>query len=137
MKYVTYDVKNSVVGVAGELVLCGVTDKTLLFGESDPGGSDTVTCKGHLSVICSNTSMSSKRTLVVDHNLDLSALHDTNTRVGCSKIDTNNGSSDSIAIVLEGCLLLSVSCLSQHQASDKNHEKVESNAPCGALAGAP
>jgi hypothetical protein len=46
----TYDIENSAVGVAGELVLGGVTNEALLVGESDPGRCDTVTCKGHLSV---------------------------------------------------------------------------------------
>ena len=80
---------------------------------------------------------SGELTLVVDHDLDLSVLHDTNTRVGCSKIDTNDGAGDSVAVLGEGLLVLSASCLREHQASDKDHEKVESNAPCGALAGAP
>jgi hypothetical protein len=46
----TYDVENGVVGVAGELVLGGVTNEALLVGESDPGRCDTVTCRGHLSI---------------------------------------------------------------------------------------
>lgn len=123
--------------VAGELVLGGVTDETFLVGEGDPRRCDTVTCRGHLSATARMQKSSGKLTLVVDHDLNLAVLHDTNTRVGCSKIDTNDGSGDSVAIVGEGLLVFSASCLRQHQASDENHEKVESNAPCGALAGAP
>jgi hypothetical protein len=39
----TYDVENGAAGIAGELVLCGVSNKTLVIGEGDPGRSDTVT----------------------------------------------------------------------------------------------
>jgi hypothetical protein len=46
----TYDIENSAVGVAGELVLGGVTNEALIVGESDPGRGDTVTFRGHLSV---------------------------------------------------------------------------------------
>ena len=67
----THDVEDGPVGVACVLVLCGVSNKALLVGEGDPGGSDTVT-------------------LVVDENLDLAALHDTNTRVGGSEINTDD-----------------------------------------------
>ena len=67
----TLDVEDGAAGVAGELVLCGVTDKALLVVPGDPRRSDTVT-------------------LVVDENLDLAALHDTNARVGGSEINTND-----------------------------------------------
>jgi hypothetical protein len=39
----TYDIEDGALGVAGELVLGGVTNQTLVVGESDPGRSDTVT----------------------------------------------------------------------------------------------
>lgn len=48
--HATHDVENGTVGVAGELVLGGVTNEALLVGEGDPGRCDTVTCKGHSSV---------------------------------------------------------------------------------------
>jgi hypothetical protein len=67
----TLDVEDGAVRVGGELVLCGVTDKALLVVPCDPRRCDTVT-------------------LVVDEDLDLAALHDTNTRVGGSKIDTDD-----------------------------------------------
>ena len=39
----THNVEDGVRGVAGELVLGGVTDEALLVVEGDPGRSDTVT----------------------------------------------------------------------------------------------
>lgn len=134
----TYDIEDGAVRVAGELVLGGVTNETLIVGEGDPGRCDTVTCKGHLSATAQMQRSSGKLTLVVDHDLNLAVLHNTNTRVGCSKIDTNDGSGDSIAVLVgDGLLVFSASCLRQHQAGDEDHEEVEGNAPCGALAGAP
>jgi hypothetical protein len=38
-----YDVEDGAVGVAGVLVLGGVSDETLVVGEGDPGWCDTVT----------------------------------------------------------------------------------------------
>ena len=67
----TLDVEDGAAGVAGELVLCGVTDKALLVVPGDPRRSDTVT-------------------LIVDENLDLAALHNTNARVGGSEINTDD-----------------------------------------------
>jgi len=67
----TLDVEDGAVRVGGELVLCGVTDKALLVVPCDPRRCDTVT-------------------LVVDEDLDLAALHDTNTGVGGSEINTDD-----------------------------------------------
>lgn len=53
----TYDIENGAVGVAGELVLGGVTNETLIVGESDPGRCDTVTWRGQLSVVLEQISM--------------------------------------------------------------------------------
>jgi hypothetical protein len=39
----TYDVEDGAVGVAGVLVLGGVSDETLVIGEGDPRWCDTVT----------------------------------------------------------------------------------------------
>lgn len=64
-------------------VLTCVTDKSLLVVPGDVGRSDTVT-------------------LVVDENLDLSALHDTNTRVGSSKIDTDDGTGNGLFAAVLG-----------------------------------
>jgi hypothetical protein len=47
-----YDVKDGPVGVAGVLILCGVSDKALLIGEGDPGRCNTIT-------------------LIVDHDFNL------------------------------------------------------------------
>ena len=52
-------------------MLTCVSDKSLLVVPGDVRGSDTVT-------------------LVVDENLDLAALHDTNARVGGSEINTDD-----------------------------------------------
>jgi hypothetical protein len=57
------------------LVLRGVTDQTFLIGPGDIRRSDTVT-------------------LVVDEDIDVSTLHDTNTGVRGSQIDTNDGALD-------------------------------------------
>lgn len=53
--------------VGSGLVLGGVTNQTLLIGESDVGRSNSVT-------------------LIVDENLDLALLHHTDTAVSRSKI---------------------------------------------------
>jgi hypothetical protein len=66
-------------------------------------------------------------TLIVDHDLDFSVLHDTDTRVSGSEIDTNNGAGDRVGVVLERLLALSVGRLRQHQAADEDHEEVEGN----------
>lgn len=42
---ISYDIENSPVGVASELILRGVSDKAFVVGESYPRGCDTVTCK--------------------------------------------------------------------------------------------
>ncbi len=68
-----------------------------------------------------------KLTLIVDHDFNLSIFHDAHTRVGGSKIDTNDRACDSIAVLLEGLLVLSACCLCQHQAADKDEEEVEGN----------
>jgi hypothetical protein len=79
-----------------------VSDKSLLVVPGDVRGSDTVT-------------------LVVDENLDLSALHDTDTRVGGSQIDTDDGTRD--------CLVAAVLCAGigakEHHGRKKHQEEVE------------
>jgi hypothetical protein len=74
--------------------------------------------------------LSMKLTLVVGDDLDLSVLHDTDTGVGGSKINTDYGAGDSIAVIRDGLLVLGVCCLSQHQTADEDEEKVEGNGPC-------
>lgn len=69
-------------------------------------------------------------TLVVGDDLNLSVLHDTDTRVSGSKIDTDDGAGDTIGVLLDGLLVLGVCCLSQHQTADKDEEEVEGNGPC-------
>lgn len=49
----TYDIEDGSVGVGRELVLGGVTDKAFLICEGYPRRSDTVTCRGYLSVCLS------------------------------------------------------------------------------------
>ena len=56
------DVEDSVVGVGGSLVLGCVSDKSLILGEGDIRGGDTVS-------------------LVIDENLDLALLHHTDTAI--------------------------------------------------------
>lgn len=60
-------------------------------------------------------------TLVVGDDLDVAVLHDTDTRVCGSQINTNNGARDSIAVLL-GRVLLGVCCLGQHQTADEDKE---------------
>ena len=62
--------------------------------------------------------------MVVGDDFYLSVLHDADTRVCGSKIDTNDGAGDSIAVLLEGFLLLGMCCLSQHQTANEDEEKV-------------
>jgi hypothetical protein len=61
------DIVNSVRGVSGGLVLGGVSNQTLILGEGDVRGGDSVT-------------------LIVDENFDLALLHHTDTAVCGSKI---------------------------------------------------
>lgn len=61
------DIVDSVRGVSGGLVLGGVSNQTLVLGEGDVRGSDSVT-------------------LIVDENLHLALLHHTDTAVCGSKI---------------------------------------------------
>lgn len=75
----TLDVEDGAARVGGELVLCGVTDEALLIVPCDPRRCNTVT-------------------LVVDENLDLAALHDTNARVGGSKINTDDCGSELVSV---------------------------------------
>jgi hypothetical protein len=71
-------------------------------------------------------------TLIVDHDLDLAVLHDTNTRVGSAKIDTNNRSRNaSRVVVLEGSLVLSAGGPRHHQTAHEDEEKVERH--CGVV----
>lgn len=84
-----------------------------------------------------DTQRSACLTLVVGDDFNAATLHDTDTGVGGSKIDTNDGAGDSIAVVLEGLLVLGVCGLSQHQPADEDEDKVESDRPCRALAGVP
>jgi hypothetical protein len=79
----------------------------------------------------------SKLTLVVDHNFNLSVLHDANTRVCRAQIDTDDGARHSVAVFLDGLLVLGMCRLREHQAADEDEEQVEGDAPCRALARAP
>ena len=115
----THDVEDGPVGVARVLVLCGVSNKALLVGEGDPGGSDTVT-------------------LVVDHDLNLSVLHNADTRVGGTQIDTDDGAGDTRGlVVLDRGLVLSAGGLRHHETGDEDEEKIEGDGPCRAALGAP
>jgi hypothetical protein len=75
----------------------------------------------------------SKLTLVVDHDLDLSALHDTNARVGCSQINTDDGARDGVVAGRR----LGLCGLCQHQTANEDEKKVERDAPGRAPGGAP
>lgn len=87
-------------------VLTCVSDKSLLVVPSDIRGSDTVT-------------------LVVDENLDLSAFHDTDTRVGGSQIDTNDGTGDGFL----AALLCSGIGAKEHHGRNEHQEEVEDGGP--------
>lgn len=132
-----YDIKDGSVGVGGELVLGGVSDKALLICEGDPRRSDTVTCRGNWLVGSVYEQLVVGLTLVVGDDFNLAVLHDTNARVRGSQIDTNNGAGDGIAVILCGFIVLGMCCLSQHQTADKDEEKVEGNGPCRAPARIP
>jgi hypothetical protein len=47
--WVAYDVEDGPVGVAGVLVLCGVSNKALVVRKGHPRRCNTVTCRSHLS----------------------------------------------------------------------------------------
>ena len=83
-------------------MLTCVSDKPLLIVPSDVRRSDTVT-------------------LVVDENLDLSALHDTDTRVGGSKINTDNGAGDGFF----AALLCSGIGAKEHHGREEHQEEVK------------
>ena len=86
-------------------MLTCVSDESLLVVPGDVRGSDTVT-------------------LVVDENLDLSALHDTDTRVGGSQVNTDDWASD--ARVLERSLIFGLGwSTEENHWSDENEEKVK------------
>lgn len=76
-------------------------------------------------------------TLVVCDDLNFAVLHDTDAGVRRSQIDADDGAGDAVVVLGDGLLVLSVDGLCQHQAADKDHEKVKSDRPCRALAGAP
>lgn len=77
-------------------------------------------------------------TLVVDHDLNLAVLHDTNTRVGGAEIDTNDRASDAVGlVVLDGNLVVSAGCPRHHQTADEDEEKVKGDGPCRATVRAP
>mmetsp|Transcript_61485 Transcript_61485/g.70505 ORF Transcript_61485/g.70505 Transcript_61485/m.70505 type:complete len:335 (-) Transcript_61485:480-1484(-) len=65
-------IENGVFGVSGNLILGGVTNKTLGFGESNIRGSGSVS-------------------LIVGNDFNLIVLHHSDARVGCSQIDSNSG----------------------------------------------
>mmetsp|Transcript_11284 Transcript_11284/g.24805 ORF Transcript_11284/g.24805 Transcript_11284/m.24805 type:complete len:226 (-) Transcript_11284:146-823(-) len=70
----TLDIKDGVLGVDGGLILGGITDETLsVVHEGDVGRGDTVT-------------------LVVGHDFNTSVFENTDTGVGGSEIDTDDGS---------------------------------------------
>lgn len=83
-------------------MLTCVSDKSLLVVPGDVRGSNTVT-------------------LVVDENLDLSALHDTDTRVGGSKIDTDDRARNGLL----AALLCSGIGAKEHHRRKKHQEEVE------------
>ena len=72
----------------------------------------------------------SKLTLVVDHDFDFPVLHVAHARVRGTQIDTNDGALNAVAIVHHRHLVLSVGGPGQHQAADKDKEKVEGDGPC-------
>jgi hypothetical protein len=134
----THDIEDCAGGVVGELILGGVSNKALFVGEGNPRRCDTVTCKGHMSDNRLARTLQLRLTLVVDNDLNLAVLHDTHARVGGSKIDSNNGALDLGRLIgLDGLLVISLGWGCQHQAGDENKKKVQSDAPCRALARRP
>jgi len=87
----------------------GVSDQSLVVVPGDVRWSDTVT-------------------LVVDQDFDLSALHDTDTRVGGSQIDTDDWASD--GRVLERSLILSFGwSTEENHRSDENKKEIKDSGP--------
>jgi hypothetical protein len=68
----TLGIEDGVSGVSGSLVLGGISDKTLFFGEGDIGGGGV-------------------ETLIVSDDFDFVVLEDTDAGVGGSEIDSNGG----------------------------------------------
>jgi hypothetical protein len=75
--------------------------------------------------------------LVVDHDLNLSVLHDADTRVGRAQIDTDDGAGDRVGVLLDGLLVLGHGRLGQHQRAEEDDEEVHGDGPCRALARGP
>lgn len=53
----SYNIEDGPVGIAGELILGGISDKTLLVCESYPRRCDTVTCEACQIVWCKNAQL--------------------------------------------------------------------------------
>jgi len=83
--------------VVGSLILGRLSNKSLLVGESDVRGGDSVT------------------ELILD-DLNTSVLENTDTRVGSSEIDTNDGAIDFVFLVFL-FFLLSIDCNSANKSS--------------------
>lgn len=100
------DVENSSLRVAGKLILCGVSNEAFIVGESDPGRCDTVTLivgedfdYGEARLVC-------RRQLKLWTDLTFAILHDTDTRVCGTQINTDHWTSH--GIVLQRCLVVGV-----------------------------
>lgn len=80
----TLDVVDGLERVRCGLVLGGVSDESLILGEGDIRGGDTVSW-GRLSAVGSEAedAHNPQRTLIVDQNLDLALLHHTHTPNSC------------------------------------------------------
>mmetsp|Transcript_3892 Transcript_3892/g.5730 ORF Transcript_3892/g.5730 Transcript_3892/m.5730 type:complete len:100 (+) Transcript_3892:778-1077(+) len=68
----SFNIKNCVFWVSSKLILCSVSDQTFCFCECDIRRCDPVS-----KFVCDN--------------FYSTTLENSNTRISCSKIDTNNG----------------------------------------------
>lgn len=115
----TLDVEDGSLGVRGVLVL-GWSCCQRMLAESMGGGQLTCVSNKSLLVVPCDVRRSDTVTLVVDENFDLAALHDTNTRVGGSKIDADDGARNGLVT-----LLCSGASAEEHHGRKKHQEEVE------------
>jgi hypothetical protein len=129
------DIEDGILWVVGELILCGISDKTLFIGEGDPRRCYSVT-------------------LIVDEDFDwrelgsgrygrdkwshtFAILHDTDTRVSGTQIDTNDGTKCcGIILFLESFLVIGADGGEKERCAE-DEEKIEEGLPCEASASSP
>lgn len=92
------DIEDRSFWVASELILCGVSDEAFIIGECDPGRCDSVTLIVGEDFDCKQAKLAFDSQLRYQRELTFAVLHDTNTRVCGSQINTDNWSRDGIIL---------------------------------------